>query len=226
MLIRALIVLLAILNLGIAAWWLSRSDAVEPSPPPEPAGAPRLQLAGEAPQAHVAVPAAEPVAMDSPAAGDAPAAPATAAPSVPSSPRCYALGPFDDAAAASAAAARINALASHTREEPAAASAYTVFLPPVADRAAAQAVAQRIGAAGFDDFRIIANGELANGIALGRYRSRDSALRRQTTLREAGFDAQLQHVGPAGASKWWTDVSVAADAAIGTARRIDCATLR
>lgn len=220
MLIRALIVLLAILNLGIAAWWLTRTDAVEPSPPPEPAGAPRLQLLDEAPQGHVAAAATESVAMDSSATGNASAKP-IAAPSL-----CYALGPFDDAAVASAAAVRIGAQAVRTREEPAAASAYTVFLPPAADRAAAQAVAQRIGAAGFDDFLIIANGELANGIALGRYRNRETALRRQAALREAGFAAQLQPVGPTGASKWWADVSVAADAAVGQARRIDCATLR
>lgn len=226
MLIRALIVLLAILNLGIAAWWLSRPDAVEPSPPPEPAHAPRLQLLGEAPEARLAAAAAESVAMDSSAAGNAPAEPAAAASPAPSPPHCYALGPFDDEAAASAAAARIGAQVARAREEPAAASAYTVFLPPAADRAAAQAVAQRIGAAGFDDFLVIANGELANGIALGRYRNRETASRRQAALREAGFAAQLQPVGPSGASKWWADVSVAADAAVGQARRIDCAALR
>lgn len=224
MLIRALIVLLAILNLGIAAWWLTRTDAVEPSPPPEPAGAPRLQLLDEAPQGHVAAAATESVAMDSSATGNASAKPIAAASPAPS--LCYALGPFDDAAVASAAAARIGAQIVRTREEPAAASAYTVFLPPAADRAAAQAVAQRIGAAGFDDFLVIANGELANGIALGRYRNRETALRRQAALREAGFAAQLQPVGPTGASKWWADVSVAADAAVGQARRIDCAALR
>lgn len=220
MLIRALIVLLAILNLGIAAWWLSRPDAVAPAVPPQPQGVPRLQLPDEAPVAAAA-------GIANPAAAqEAPATPAVTAPPAPSPQHCYALGPFDDEAAARAAAVRLGAQATRTREEPAAASAYTVFLPPAADRDVAQTVAQRLGAAGFDDFLVIANGELANGIALGRYRNRDSALRRQAALREAGFNPQLQPVGQTGASKWWADVSVAADAAVGQARRIDCVALR
>lgn len=225
MLIRALIVFLAILNLGVAMWWLSRPDGAAPAAPEQPAGVPRLQLIAER------TPAPSPVAsprIETPpiAPAAAKAAPAAALSAPVAANRCYALGPFPDAATAGAAAVRVGALATRTREEPGAASAYSVLLPPLADRAAAQAVAERIGAAGFDDYLVINTGEQANGIALGRYRNRESAQRRQAALQEAGFAAQLQPVGQVGASKWWADVSVAATAAMGQARPVDCAALR
>ena len=47
MLTRSLIVLLVVLNLGVAAWWLLHDDA-GPAPLLQPAGVPRLQLRAEA----------------------------------------------------------------------------------------------------------------------------------------------------------------------------------
>lgn len=223
MLIRALIVFLAILNLGVAVWWLSRPDAVVSAVPEQPAGVPRLQLPAEtAPAPPPVAPPRTETAVVAPAARVEP----TAASAPVTANRCYALGPYADVATARAAAARAGALTTRTREEPGAASAWSVLLPPLADRAAAQAVAQRIGAAGFDDYLVINTGEQVNGIALGRYRNRESAQRRQTALQAAGFAAQLQPVGQVGATKWWADISVAAGAAVGQARQIDCASLR
>ena len=49
MLIRALIVLLVVLNLGAAAWWLTRPAPTPPAEPVLPAGVARLQLVNEAP---------------------------------------------------------------------------------------------------------------------------------------------------------------------------------
>ena len=48
MLIRALIVLLVVLNLGVAAWWLTRSAAPPVAMVAEPEGIARLQLLSEA----------------------------------------------------------------------------------------------------------------------------------------------------------------------------------
>ena len=115
------------------------------------------------------------------------------------------------------------------------ASGYNVFLPPSTDRATAQALAQRIGAAGFDDYLVINSGDQVNGIALGRYRSREGAERRQSALAAAGFAAQLQAIGQEGASQWWLDVEASGDvtgpqlkalAASAQSRSLDCATLR
>jgi hypothetical protein len=115
------------------------------------------------------------------------------------------------------------------------AQGYNVVLPPQADREAAQALAQRIGAAGFDDYLVVNSGAQANGIALGRYRSREGAERRQSALRAAGFDAQLQPIGNEGAAQWWLDVAAAAGvtasglqsgAGASQSRSLDCALLR
>ncbi len=43
MLTRALIVVLAILNLGVACWWLLRDAPQKPAPPPQPAGVAELR---------------------------------------------------------------------------------------------------------------------------------------------------------------------------------------
>ena len=101
--------------------------------------------------------------------------------------------------------------------------------------AAAQALAQRIGAAGFDDFLLINQGEQANGIALGRYGSREAAQRRQSALQAKGFQAQIQAVGAEGTAQWWLDVTAGEGAgaaqlktlaAAAQSRSLDCAALR
>ncbi|EMI47865.1 sporulation domain-containing protein, partial [Stenotrophomonas maltophilia AU12-09] len=43
MLTRALIVVLAILNLGVACWWLLRDAPQKPAPAPQPAGVAELR---------------------------------------------------------------------------------------------------------------------------------------------------------------------------------------
>lgn len=200
MLIRALIVLLVVLNLGAAAWWLTR-PAPEPVPPPDlPAGVARLQLVDEG------------VAGASPTPSSVPAT----APTLPGV--CFSLGPFTSEAAATQARDALGAelLRVQLREAPgASASGYQVVIPPAASLDEAQATAARIGAAGFDDFLVVRQGEQANGIALGRYRSREAAERRVTELQAGGFAVQLQPVGRAGPSLWWLDAGAAdgADAA-------------
>ncbi len=247
MLIRALIVLLIALNLGAAAWWISRPAPQPRVLPEQPAGVARLQLLGESGVA--AAKAAPPVAVPAPAAASTPAgtapieATSTEAAPVPlaataAAAQCFSIGPFDSDAAATAATARIAGQAARVRprEVPGRqASGYNVLLPPLPDREAAQALAQRIGAAGFDDYLVINGGAQANGIALGRYGSREGAERRQSTLKAAGFEAQVQAVGDEGPRQWWLDIAVqqgvsAAQLKRGAAatqsRPLDCVVLR
>ena len=251
MLIRALIVLLVVLNLGVAAWWLTRPAAPPVAMVAEPEGIARLQLLSEAMPtaspatatatavvAGAAVEAApvEQAAVEQVPVEQVPGPVATAAIAPPA--QCFSLGPFADQASATAAAARLGnqALRPRTRELPGkAASAYNVVLPPAADRETAQALAQRIGAAGFDDFLLINQGEQANGIALGRYGSREAAQRRQSALQAKGFQAQMQAVGGEGTAQWWLEVTAAegvaaaqlkALAAAAQSRSLDCAALR
>jgi len=244
MLARSLIVLLVILNLGVALWWLARDDVPPAVAQVEsPAGVARLQLAREmiaagdaAPSPRTGAPAAV-EAGEQASAGQA-AEVATEAPAASDAAplQCYALGPFTDADELATARRQLQPRVArlHVREIPATTRRdWRVWLPPQADRAAAQALVARITAAGFGDYYIVASGGEANGIALGLYGSEASARRREAALHAAGFaDVRAEPVGDAPAvDASWIDVAAsgplaAADAAaLGAARLepLDCA---
>lgn len=231
MLTRALIVVLAILNLGVACWWLLRDAPQKPAPPPQPAGVAELRWvpggvdAAAAAEATAAAPTAplmerEPAEKTAVAVTPALAAPAkpeiakpqaaeatpvaaaakpatppapTPAPEKPVTPpvaaeppRCIALGPFADRAAATNAQGKASTLLSQVRlrEQPAASGSarYRVMLPAAANREEAQATVKRIVAAGLSDYYIISQGEEANAVALGQYRNREGAERRMAAV--------------------------------------------
>ncbi len=249
MLARSLIVLLVVLNLGVAIWWLARDDA--PPVPVEaelPAGAARLQLLREATVDAAATPS--PAAAASPSVAAAPADPppaalpgdgAAAAAPVEQAPaaslQCYALGPFPDADKLAAARRQLQPRVArlHVREVPSTVRRdWRVWLPPQADHAAAQALVARITAAGFSDYYIVATGEEANSIALGLYGSEASARRHQDALHAAGFTGvRAEALGDAPPSAVWIDVAssaplAAADGqALGAAEvePVDCSTV-
>ncbi|WP_456954417.1 hypothetical protein [Lysobacter sp. HA35] len=177
MLMRALLVLLLVLNAGVAAWWALHAPTAERSLPMLPADVPTLQLVGE--------PAA-PVRVTGTAA------------SAPVSLRCYRYGPFSNATAFAAARTAIaNQVAWTATAEQLAGTprAWRVVLPQP-DRATATATAARIGAAGFSDFLVMPEtGADANSIALGRYRNEVSARERVAALAKADFPAQAEPVG-------------------------------
>jgi len=145
MLTRALIVVLVILNLGVALWWLLRGEPVS-APPASPVGVAQLEVlpATQAPPAAATplnaapalqdvTPAAAPVAPPQATA----AAPATA---VADAPAPTAPTPAPVAAAPAPAAAPAAVTATPT-------PAHCVSLGPFADRAAAQAARSRAGGA-------------------------------------------------------------------------------
>ena len=239
MLARALIVLLVVLNIGVATWWATRGDAPTITTAAVPLdGVERLQLLREVSRRSVTKPSAPPPATPSQSPATAAAAsiePVAAA--APVSEQCYSLGPFADAAAAEAARKRLQPRASRLHVRQAAsvqARDWRVWLPPLADRAAAQAVASRISAAGFDDYYIVAAGDEANSIALGRYRSEESARRHEAALHASGFaEVRAEALGPALPAQTWVDVAVttpfdaAERSALGSAgvESVDCKTV-
>lgn len=191
MLIRATIVLLAVLNLGAAAWWLWRPDPV-PATIAQPPGVPQLVLLEEI--APAPEPAPPPAAMETPepgaaalpdpermepAAEPAPATPSpvpAATPRPPAEPATMAGEPRCDGAGDGEA------------------RGWRVELPPAADLASARATAQRIADAGFDDYLVLTDGEHANGIALGMFSTEAAAQRRRAALRAAGFPARCARI--------------------------------
>ncbi|WP_149194675.1 SPOR domain-containing protein [Luteimonas suaedae] len=252
MLLRASIVLLLALNLGVALWWALRAPPAPDAAPEHPAGVPRLQLLSEAtPQARATAASAD--AADpqpetalaeageadagqtgtTPAPVDAAGEDAATAPAQPA--RCLALGPFADADALATARARLQPQVLHLRprEVVEAPRGWRVMLPPLADRDAAQATVQKLVAAGFNDHFIIAAGEEANAIALGRFSGEAAARRHSANLRAAGFGAQAEPLGGADI-RHWLDVAVADGFDVAAARTetgaaradtVDCAGL-
>lgn len=247
MLLRALVVLLLVLNLGVAAWWALRAP---PTPPPalaQPPGVARLQLVIEtrpaapapsptpsssAPTALPPAPVAAPVAAPVVAATPAPAADAARDPGA----RCYSVGPFADAAAAQHARELLMAVSTRveSREQRSGTTrGWRVYLPAAPTLEAAQATAARISAAGFNDFLIVRQGNEANSIALGRYRGEESAQKRAQSLVAAGFPARAEPLGDGRLSVWLDlvakpgfDPARAEAAVLVPARPLDCARLR
>ena len=229
MLTRALIVLLIVLNLGVAAWWTLRPAPRAPAPDAVFAGVPRLQLASER---KSPVPVAPPLPTPASVAATPPVEVATQDTAL----QCFRFGPYADAASADAAAAKLRTSVrkATSRTIASGGKGWTVWLPPFADRAAAQAMAQKIVAAGEKDYYVVANGAQANAVMLGRYGSEASARRRLEELRGKGIEAQVQ-APPDAVAQSWVDVATApgfepaaAQARIGSAgvSAMDCAQLR
>ena len=219
MLLRALIVILLALNLGVAAWWWVSGDATH-APPRLPADTtPRLRLVSEG-----ALAAAAPAAAPGP--GALPASASAVA-------RCVRLGPFADAAARDAAWRSLGAVVERAvpRDVPARSGrGWRVIVPPLPTREAATAEAERMRAAGIRDLYVLNEGVDAHAIALGRYGNEQTARRREADLRGRGFAAQAEPLGGGPAQPWLdarlrAGVDPAALAARGGLRGIDCATV-
>jgi hypothetical protein len=191
MLPRALLVLLAVMNLGVALWWATHSTAPAASPGVDlPAGVPELRLLSEA--------------------GGAPPAPA---------PRCHRFGPYGDPATLAAAREAAGAFGSPVdivTLPGTAPDTWRVAAPPPRDGDSA-ALATRIAAAGFDDYMLVAEGAEAGSVALGRFGTPEAAARRAQALRDAGFDAQVH---PVGGNSDWLHVSLPPGMPVADARAL------
>ncbi|MCI1104996.1 SPOR domain-containing protein [Stenotrophomonas maltophilia] len=153
MLTRALIVVLAILNLGVACWWVLRDAPQPPAPPPQPAGVAELRWvpggvdAAEAADATAAAPTA-PLTEREPAAKTAVAAtPAPAVPAKPESAKPQAAEATPVAAAPKPVTPPAPAQAPEKPATPPAAAEppRCVALGPFADRAAATSAQGKAG---------------------------------------------------------------------------------
>lgn len=227
MLIRAIIVLLLILNIGIAAWWLAKPQPGEPATATSAAtrllDVPRLMLADEAPADAV---------ID---AGRSSAS-ALLAPT-PAARYCAIYGPF--ASADQAAQARQQLLQSPDVRVGARAQGgppyrgWKVWLPPFEQMDEVEAMAARIAEAGFKDQFIVRDGRDARSLALGRFADEAPARGHAEKLLAAGFPARAEPVG-SGATSYWLDVTAAAEdaerlrsrAGAAEAREVDCTTWR
>ena len=238
MLLRAILVMLVMLNLGAALWWLGGARAPTSPVAVAPADAPALRLLHEAVPLPVGrPPSPAPGLAPNPSAATAPAA-AAAAPVEPAAPAaapvCLRFGPFADAAGSDAARAALTdaGVQAIPRQSTArAARGWKVATSPFASREEALAMAERLRAAGVTDLYVMGEGPDANRVALGRYGSEDAARRRQADLRGKGFEALAEPLG-GGPVQAWLDarlppgVEPASLGRIAASRPVDCATLR
>ncbi|MEA0737372.1 SPOR domain-containing protein [Xanthomonas campestris pv. campestris] len=235
MYVRALIVVLIILNAGVALWWALQPAAAPPAAPSQPAGVARLELlptpptaaapavATVAPAAAPSPPPAAPAAQPAVAAVEhtpppTPAATAAVTPAVPAaSPppavaapvpeRCASLGPYPARAEADAALPALRGQASRTsvREDKDAGVSTFRVMLPNIGDRAAAQALVKRIAAAGIGDYYVIAQGEDNSIALGQYQSRERAERRQASLVSAGFPAQLVPSGT-GQSRWWIDV--------------------
>lgn len=249
---RALLVLLSILNLGVALWWLAREPHVDGDTVVLPAGVETLQLLQEpAPPATAAAPvppapSAPPAEDDSAGADAAPLPPAVAVPAAlapgldaaaaGAATTCRSFGPFADVVAAGQARSQLlpavqQASVRERRPQP---RGWRVVMPRLANAAAATAAAERLVAAGFTDhYRMPAGEDGRVDVALGRFGSEAAAQRHRDALVAAGFQVVSEPIGGAGEVRYWIDVAAAGELdvvalrrAIGAAEveRIECRT--
>jgi len=231
MILRAAIVILLVLNIGVAAWWIGGGNALhEPAPAALPSDVPALRLVSESA-------APKPAAAVADAATAAPAASETTATVEPAKiedGHCLRFGPFADAAARDAARPALagSSAALLSRDVPAkSARGWKVYLPAFATREEAQAMGEKIRAAGIKDWYALNEGADANSIALGRYGGEEAARRREAELNAKGIPAKAEALGDS-APQWWLDARLKPDAnpaalaGIAPSKRIDCAPLR
>lgn len=230
MTLRASLVLLVVLNLGVALWWAMRADAPPAQADEAPSGIARLQLVSERPERR----AASTSTLVAASPGSPTPAPTPAAPPTPE--RCYSAGPFADTTALDAARAALAPMASRLRSREIRENGgrgWRVYLPAAADRTAADANAQRLRAAGFTDLVVVADGAEANSVALGRFSTEARARTHAGALQAAGFAAKAEALGET-RSRYWLDLAAGpgfdanqARRTAGTAvRATDCAGVR
>ena len=185
MIVRLLLVVLVMLNLSAAAWWLFHRDPAAMSPAGTGA-IPALKLADAA---HVPPMTSE-----------------AATPATPADAVCASFGPFADAATTEEARQQLrpHAIRVEARQVAQAGHGYDVILP--ATDGADPALLERLKAAGIKDMFVIRDGADAGGVALGHFGSPESAQRRLAELQGKGFQPRIR---PAGQATFWLDIVAA-----------------
>lgn len=215
--LRWLIPILLLLNLGLFAW-----GYLQPSPPEEilaplPDSVPTIRLLSEGEQPHPAAAVrdrkepgpqagedsgAEPASVGArpdsgpQAAAVEPAEPIDHGPAVrkeDSPARCLHLGPFERQAMAADAAAGLSAAGHDARLQVKIEhrqSGYWVLIPPGVEDP--DFIVGSLELAGVQDPWRFGEGELADAISLGLFSDEKQAILRQDELKEKGFDSEIR----------------------------------
>jgi hypothetical protein len=198
MLSRIVVLVLLVMNLGVALWWWLRPDAPTPQVTATEAGVPALRLLSEQ------------------AAGDdlPPDEAETVGPPKPLTPPeardCLQLGPWvtqiDMRRAMNVLTPVVNRIQfRETREV--IRRGYRVFLTSPGSREEALAVARQLSARGLSDYYVVTAGDDQNSISLGLFRDENNANARLRQVRAQGFDGQLEPRNDE-LPQYWVDIDV------------------
>ena len=197
MLLRALILLLLCMNLGVTVWWAAHREPPTPVIVANDVGVSSLTLLSESER--------QPVAD---------AAELSAAPE-PLSPEsvCLSLGPFSTPADLRRA---MNALTPQVeriqfREVAAVAlRGYRVFLPAAGSRAQALETARALSSHGVSDYYVVTAGDQQNTVSLGIFRELENATTRHDAVAALGYNPTVE-ARTEQAPQWWIDLAAPAD---------------
>jgi hypothetical protein len=196
MLLRSLVLLLACMNLGAAAWWAAHR---EPAPRALPASEPdiaSLTLLSESDASRLQARADVPAGAPAPLSQDA---------------VCQSLGPFESADALRSAMDTLLPKVERIQYREVQAMAlhgYRVYLPAAADRAQALAAARLLASRGVADYYVVTAGDQENTVSLGIFRELDNATKRRDAVAALGFNAVVEpRTEPV--RQWWIDLAAA-----------------
>jgi hypothetical protein len=197
MLLRALVLLLACMNVGVAAWWAAHREPparVLPANEPDIAS---LTLLSESDRAQLG--------------GDAPIPEATPAP-LTEGAVCQSLGPFESAdalrRAMDALLPRVERI-QYREVQATALHGYRVYLPAAANRQQALEAARLLAQRGIADYYVVTAGDQENTVSLGIFRELDNATKRRDSVAALGFNAVVEpRTEPV--RQWWIDMAAGA----------------
>ena len=193
MLLRALVLLLACMNLGVAAWWgAHREAAVRPLSAGEPDIA-SLTLLSETDPASLRPANAQ----------------ESAATELGPDAVCQSLGPFETSASLREAMDRLLpkvARIQYREVEAMALHGYRVFVPAAANRGQAQETARALSRRGVTDYYVVTAGDQVNTVSLGIFRELGNASKRRDEVAALGFNAMVEpRTEPV--RQWWIDLA-------------------
>jgi hypothetical protein len=191
--LRAVLLLLVCMNLGVGLWWSLHRDVDHQPLPPLEKGVSGLTLLREVERSPL------------PAAAELDAAPTPLA----DMPVCLSIGPFETPADLRAAMARLMPEVGRIqfRELPATAlRGYRVYLPAAPSRGEALAAARALAARGLRDYYVVTAGDQQNTVSLGMFRDLENATRRQSEVQALGYAAAVE-ARTESVPQYWVDVA-------------------
>jgi hypothetical protein len=195
--LRAILLLLVCMNLGVASWWAFHGEPTLPSLPALDTGTAPLTLLSESERAAL---------TDSAELNTAPEP-------LDGNPLCLSIGPFATPADLRKAMNTLMPRVGRIQFREMAATAvrgYRVFLPAAHSRAQALETARSLAARGLTDYYVVTAGEQQNTVSLGIFRDRNNAQKRREEAVALGYHALLE-ARTERVPQWWVDVAAAED---------------